>query len=79
MLDFFFSKTHKRHNINRHKQNKALQYVRTYLDDSLVITKGSFEDDLQQVEVVLETLKEAEIRCNAPKCGFALLKIEYVG
>ena len=32
----------------------ALEFVRTYLDDLLVITKGTFDDHLVKVEVVLK-------------------------
>ena len=58
---------------------EELEYVRTYIDDLLVITNGTFEDHLRKVEVVLIKLKKANLRCNAPKCGFALHEIEYLG
>jgi hypothetical protein len=31
-----------------------LGFVRAYLNDVLVITKGSFEDQLKDIEIVLE-------------------------
>ena len=57
----------------------ALEFVRTYLDDLLVITKGTFDDHLVKVKAVLKQLREAKLRVNAPKCGFALHEIEYLG
>ena len=33
---------------------RALEFVRTYLDDLLVITKGTFDDHLVKVKVVLK-------------------------
>ena len=57
----------------------TLEYVRVYLDDLLVITKGTFEDYLVKIEEVLKRLKKAKLRVNAPKCGFALHEIKYLG
>ena len=53
--------------------------MRTYLDDLLVITKGTFDDHLVKIEAMLKRLKEARLRVNAPKCGFVLREIEYLG
>jgi len=58
---------------------RNLIYVRTYLDDLLVITKGTFDDHLVKIEKVFIRLQEARLRVNAPKCGFALHEIEYLG
>ena len=59
---------------------QALIYVRTYLDDLLVITKGTFDGHLVKIEAVLKRLKDAKLCVNAPcKCGFALREIEYLG
>ena len=56
-----------------------LEYVRTYLDDLLIISKGSYEDHLQKLAVVLERLKKAQLRVNAPKSTFAQQEVEYLG
>ena len=53
--------------------------VHTYLDDLLVVSKGTFDDQLVKIEAVLKRLKEARLGVNAPKCGFALHEIEYLG
>ena len=42
----------------------TLEFVRTYLDDLLCITKGSFNDHLLKVGEVLEKLKSAKLRVN---------------
>ena len=52
--------------------------MRTYLDDLLVITRGTFDDHLVKIEAVLKQLKEVRLRANAPKCGFALHETEYL-
>ena len=56
-----------------------LEYVRTYLDDLLVISKDSFEDHLQKLEAVLYKLREAGLKVNAPKSTFAVAECEYLG
>ena len=33
---------------------RALHYVRTYIDDLLIISSGSFEDHLKKLEVILQ-------------------------
>ena len=56
-----------------------LHYVRTYLDDLLIISNGTFEDHLSKLDKVLTRLKEAKLRCKATKCSFAMPEIEYLG
>ena len=58
---------------------QALHYVRTYLDDLLIISNGTFEDHLSKLDVILTRLKEAKLRCKATKCSFAMPEIEYLG
>ena len=41
---------------------RTLEYVRTYLDDLLVITKGSFDDNLVKIEAALKQLHGAKLR-----------------
>ena len=57
----------------------GLEFVRTYLDDVLVITKSSFEDHLNKLERVLARLSEAGLKVNAPKCSFGRTSLEYLG
>ena len=56
-----------------------LEYVRAYIDDLLVTTKGSFEDHLQKLERVLARLEEAGLKVNANKSFFAKEGLEYLG
>ena len=50
----------------------ALEYVRTYIDDLLIISNGTYDDHLLKVEEVLRRLKTAGLRINATKSSFAL-------
>ena len=42
-----------------------LEYVRTYLDDLLVISNGSFEEHLHQLGKVLQRLRRAGVLQNS--------------
>ena len=57
----------------------TLEYVRTYLDDLLVVTKDSFEDHLEKLEVVLDRLQKAGLKVNAAKSTFGVHECEYLG
>jgi transposase InsO family protein len=56
-----------------------LEYVRTYLDDLLVITNGTYADHLTRLEVVLTRLDRAGLKVNAKKSFFAQGELEYLG
>ena len=57
----------------------GLEFVRTYIDDLLVLTKGSFEDHLEKLERVLQRLRNAGLRVNGNKSFFARQELEYLG
>ena len=50
---------------------QGLEFVRAYIDDLLVFTKGSFEDHLGKLDLVLERLSNAGLKVNAKKSFFA--------
>ena len=56
-----------------------LDFVRTYIDDLLVLTKGSYEDHLEKLECILICLQQAGLKVNAKKSFFARSKLEYLG
>jgi Reverse transcriptase (RNA-dependent DNA polymerase) len=47
-----------------------LEYVKTYIDNLLVISKGNWSDHLQHLDVVLQRLQEAGLEFNANKNFF---------
>jgi Reverse transcriptase (RNA-dependent DNA polymerase) len=49
----------------------GLEFVRTYINDLLCLTKGSFEDHLEKRERVLHRLREAGLKVNSNKSFFA--------
>ena len=57
----------------------GLEFVRAYIDDLLVISKGNWEDHLDKLETVLERLKQAGLKVNAKKSFFGRGELEYLG
>jgi hypothetical protein len=58
---------------------EALEYVRAYIDDLLVITRGTLEDHLDKLREVLRMLHNAGLKVNATKSSFCTHEIEYLG
>ena len=56
-----------------------LDYVCAYIDDLLVFTKGSYDDHLTKLDVVLDRLQKAGLKVNAGKSFFARTELEYLG
>jgi len=58
------------------KLMEALEYVRAYIDDLLVITRGTLEDHLEKLREVLRRLRGAGLKVNAAKSFFCTHEIE---
>ena len=56
-----------------------IEGTKAYMDDILVIKRGTFEEHLQQLEEVLKRCQRANIKLNAEKCSFGLNEIDYLG
>jgi hypothetical protein len=48
----------------------ALEFIRTYLDDLLCITKASLDDHLDHLSLVLTRMQEAGLKINAHKSKY---------
>jgi hypothetical protein len=57
----------------------SLEYVWAYIDDLLVITKGSLDDHLTKLEAVFIRLRDAGLKVNATKSFFCTAEMEYLG
>ena len=69
-------------NIFQEKMSELMEgfdYVRTYIDDLLVISSGTFEEHLNQLSKVLRRLEEAGLKVNAKKSFFCQPELEYLG
>jgi Reverse transcriptase (RNA-dependent DNA polymerase) len=51
-------------------------FIRAYLDDILIITKGAFTDHLAKVAEVLKRLQAAGLQVNLPKSKIAVKELE---
>ena len=56
-----------------------IPYILVYIDDILVITKGSYEQHLQALHKVLVKLREAGMQLNINKSFFAKDQVDYLG
>jgi hypothetical protein len=56
-----------------------MEYIKTYLDDLLILTNSSFKDHLLKLEMVLARLSTAGMRVNISKSKFFAEQIEYLG
>ncbi len=57
----------------------TLEYVRAYIDNILVITKGSLDDHLDKLKQVFIRLRNAGLKVNATKSAFCAQATEYLG
>ena len=57
----------------------GLEYVRTYLDDLLILSNGDFMDHLSKVKTVLQRLSRAGLKVHRKKSIFGNSSVEYLG
>ena len=57
----------------------TLEFVRTYLNDLLCITKGNLTDHLDKLRQVFDKFQDAGLKVNADKLKFCALETEYLG
>ena len=57
----------------------AFEYVKTYLDDLLIITKSNLIYHLNKLEEVLIKVRSAGLKINADKSTFCSFETEYLG
>jgi len=57
----------------------GLAFVRTCIDDLLCLTKGTFSDHLEKLELVLKRLQKAGLKVNVTKSFFARSQLEHLG
>ena len=56
-----------------------LEHVRAYIDDLLVLTKGTVEDHIDKLDEVFDRLRKAGLKVNANKSFFLRKELEYLG
>jgi hypothetical protein len=58
---------------------QGMEYVKTYLDDLLILINRSFKDHLLKLKMILARLSTAGMRVNISKSKFFAEQIEYLG
>ena len=58
---------------------QGMEYVRAYLDDLLLLTKGDWSDHVNKLDQVLQRLGEAGLKVNCEKSFFGREETEYLG
>ncbi len=48
----------------------SLEYVQVYIDDLLIITRGTLDDQLLKIETVFTRLHDAGLKVNTAKLFF---------
>ena len=56
-----------------------IEGVKAYIDDILVIKRGTFDEHLEQLGEIFRRSQKAGIKMNAEKCRFGLNEIDYLG
>ena len=56
-----------------------LKFIRTYIDDLLVITKSDWQDHLSHLDIVFQRLQQAGLKVNARKSFFGKEELKYLG
>ena len=64
---------------NRRLRQGHINGINCYLDDVLGMTKGSFDEHLQQLRQCFERFRAAGLKVNMKKCSFGLTEVKYLG
>ena len=56
-----------------------MEHVRAFIDDLLVVSHGTYEEHIAELDVVLNRLSKAGLKCKIDKCFFAEPEMEYLG
>ncbi len=55
-----------------------IEGVKAYIDDILVLNKGTFKDHVDQLCTCFQRIRRAGLKINAKKCSFGLKEIPYL-
>ena len=57
----------------------GFEFIRSYIDDILILTKGDWIDHVDTLELTLNKLKEKGLKCNIEESFFRQNEMEYLG
>ena len=55
------------------------EFICAYIEEMLILTKRDWIDHLQKAELMLNILKEKELKCNIENYLFGQTEMEYLG
>ena len=55
-----------------------IEGVKAYIDNILVLNKGTFSDHVEQLIILSPLIRKAGLKINAKKCSFGLKGIPYL-
>ena len=58
---------------------RGFEFIRSYIDDLLIITKVDWYDHLNKLEQFLHNLKDNGLNCNIKRLFFRQTHMEYLG
>ena len=58
---------------------RGFGFIREYIDDMLILTKGYWADHIQRLELTLNKLKVKGLKCYIERSFFRQTKMEYLG
>ena len=56
----------------------ALEFIRSYLDEFLCITKANLKVNLEKLQMVLTRLQNVDLQVNIHKSSFSAIEMEYL-
>ena len=63
-----------------HYGNGVIEGTKAYIDDILVVKKGTFDEHLVQLDTIFDRCQKVGLKINAAeKCRFGLNEIDYLG
>jgi hypothetical protein len=65
--------------MNRVLQEYLGQFVAVYLDDVIIYTKGSYEQHIDHLRQVFESLRQANLKIKMKKCFFCFPNLHFLG
>ena len=57
----------------------SFEFIFSYIDDLLFLTKGDWTDYVQKLELILNILKEKGLKCNIEESFFRKTEMKYLG
>ena len=57
---------------------RGIEFIRAYIDDMLIITKGDWSNHLNTLELVMKKLTANRLKCNTTNSFIGKNKMEYL-